>query len=169
MTGGWMGWRCFEGVLRLELGKEGATICLRGVVAVRELEATTGGRGGGTSRSDFGFGRLSSTLVSLRRAPCCDVEATRGGGGGGLSSFCFAAAGLPWNEGIGNTRLFPLLRPGSGFNAKASVSGRRVEASSGSCTMEGNHGLLVHRKFRRIIDVLQLLYSTPPNHLRTPR
>lgn len=136
MAGGWMGWRRFEGVLRLGLGKEGATICLRGVFVAREVEATTGG---GTSLSDFGFAKLSSTRVSLRDAPCCDVEAIGGGGRAGLSSFfCFAAAGSPLNEGIGNRRLFPPLRFGGRFEARISVR------AAGSCTMEGDHGLLVH-------------------------
>lgn len=123
------------------MGKEGATICLRGVVAACEVEETTGG---GTSRSDFGFAKLSSTRVSLRDDPCCDVEAIRGGGGAGLSSFfCFtAAAGLfPLNEGIGNTRLFSLPCLGGRFDARVSV---RPEASSGSCTMEGDRRPLIY-------------------------
>ena len=34
--GRWIDWRALEGVLRLGLGNEGATICLRGVVALRD-------------------------------------------------------------------------------------------------------------------------------------
>jgi len=149
MAGGWMGWRRFEGVLRLGLGKEGATICLRGVVVAPEVEGTTGG---GTGRRDFGFAKLSSMRVSLRDDPCCDVEAIRSGGGAGLSSFfCFtAAAGLsngrcPLNKGIGNTRLFSLPCLGGRFDARVSV---RPEATSGSCTMEGDHRLWLTEYFK---------------------
>lgn len=72
--------RCFEDVVRLGLGKEGM-IWLRGMVSACKLEAITGVGSGGTSRSDFGFVRFSSTLVSLRDAPCCDVEVIIVGGG----------------------------------------------------------------------------------------
>ena len=65
--GCWIDWRALEGVLRLGLGNEGATICLRGVVAVRELDGMANG-GGGASRMDLGFTGLSSRRNSLRDA-----------------------------------------------------------------------------------------------------
>jgi hypothetical protein len=108
--------------------------------------------------------------VSLCDAPCCDMEAIKGGGGGGLKSFfCLAAAGASNRNELNNARFVSSLRLGGRFDVKASVLDRRVEASSHSCTMEGDHGLLVHGIYHRTFDVPQLSYSNSLDHLQTLR